>query len=142
MSVEISDIREALKTNLDTLTDSCQKSAYRLPNPVMPALLVTGFDLVERVTFGQPTHSRYSLPFLIQGLAGRATDKGAQIRLDKWLSPLGTAATNVWAAIESDPTLGGIAKDVTVISCDGQQELTLDDGTAALGSTWHVQVDI
>lgn len=137
MTVEISDIREGLATNLQTVAESRQVSAYRMASPTPPSLIVVGFDEITPTTFGR---TGFEIPMLIQGLAGKATEKGAQIRLDKWLSPLGTL--DVWSAIESDQTLGGKVSAVTVLKCDGSQFIQLENGTEVLGSTWHVRIDL
>lgn len=134
MSVNIDDIRNGLVTNLASIT-GCQKLPYRNTNPTPPSLLVVGFDQIQRTAFGA-----YVVPMLVQGIAGAPTDKSAQQRLDRWLSPVGDE--NVWAALESDSTLGGIVDDVTVTGCDGTQPFVLDNGTEVLGSTWHVQIDL
>jgi hypothetical protein len=76
----------------------------------------------------------------IQGIAAAATEKGAQIRLDKWLSP--TGSLSVWAAIESDKTLGGKVSNAIVLRCDGSQFITTKAGVEMLGSTWHVQIEL
>lgn len=139
MTVELADIRTALVANIvATIPASvAQVSGYKLPNPTPPAVLVTGWDMIERTGFGT---SGIQIDVLIQALAGKPTDKHAQIRLDSWLSPVG--ATSLWAAIESDPTLGGKVSDVTVTRADGTQVVTLENGNEVLASTLHVQVDL
>ena len=134
MSVEIAAIRGGLATNLKTISETRQVSAYRLDAATPPALMVVGFDVVERVGMGS-----FQLGFLVQGLAGAPTDKGAQIRLDKWISP--TGSLSVWRAIESDKTLGGVVDNAVVLRCDGAQFIETKHGEF-LGSTWHVQVEI
>ena len=134
MTVEISQIRTGLATNLNTLSN-CQVSAYRLEAPTPPSLMVVGFDRITRVAMGS-----YEFGFLVQGVAGAATHKGAQITLDKWISP--TGATSVWKAIESDKTLGGVVANAIVIRCDGAQFIETKPGVEMLGSTWHVQIEL
>lgn len=133
---EMKDIRQGLVDNLATIPD-CQKSPYRLANPSPPALLVIGFDEMTPTVFQR---GGFSFVMLVQGLAGKATEKSAEIRLDEWLSP--TGAKNVWEALESDPTLGGNVSDLAVLSCDGSQVITADNNTEYLGSTWHVQIEL
>ncbi len=141
MNIEISQIREGLATNLKTLAMTRQVSAYRLGAPTPPSLIVVGFDEVVQTTFGKPgSGGSYQFPFLIQGLAGAPTTKSAQIVLDKWLSPMGSL--NVWAAIESDTTLGGVIDSLQVTKCDGPQYIEAKPGVEMLGSTWHVTVTI
>lgn len=135
MAVEIADIRAALATNLKTLATSRQVLDTPTGNYVPPSLIVMGFDKITPTSFGR---GGYEVPFLIQGLAGKATEKSAHLQLDKWLSPFGSL--NVWAAIESDPTLGGKVSQAFVTECDGYQLITVAPGVEYLGSTWHVQI--
>lgn len=136
-TVEINDIREGLVANLAGIPD-CQKLPYRTGNENPPTLVVWGFDEITRTSFGAGGGAE--IPMRILGIAGKTTTKGAQVKLDKWLSPFG--ATNVWDAITSDPTLGGKVSQVVVLSCDGSQVLTLENGTEVLGTTWHIRIDL
>ncbi len=133
----MSDIRSALVTNLKTLSGSRQVSAYPKQAPTPPALIVVGFDSIERITFG---FGGFNIPFQVQGLAGMPTEESAHIVLDKWLSPTGSAS--VWAAIEHDKTLGGKVDNVIVLRCDGSQILQIQSGVEMLGSTWHLQIEL
>lgn len=135
MSVEISQIRAGLVTNLKTLSDSRQVSAYQLESPTPASLWVTNPGEIIKTGFGS-----YQLSIQVQGAAAASTEKGAQIRLDKWLSP--TGATSVWSAIESDKTLGGIVANAIVTRCDGSLFFTGKGGVEYLGSTWHVQIEL
>lgn len=139
MSVNISDLREALAAQLATVPGA-NTNAYRLTQPPTPCLMVVGVETIERTSFGQAADAGYAVTVTVQGVAAKALDKNAQKLVDEWLSPQGDK--NVWAAIEADPTLNGNSDDVTVLSCDGTQLLTLEDGTSVYGSTWHVQIDI
>jgi hypothetical protein len=139
VTVEISDIRTGIANNIAAVVNNATVSAYRLAAPIAPAILVTGVESIDQTSFGSTTGG-YQIIIVVQALAGKPTEKGAQILLDKWLSPWG--AVNVSAAIESDPTLGGKVSDVTVMTNDGTQIVALDSGTDVLASTWHVQVDL
>jgi hypothetical protein len=142
MSVEMADIRNGLATNLKTVGTSRQVLAYPTDNQVPPTLLVVGFDKITRTGFGNPGSGRgsYEIPFIVQGIAGKPTTKSAHIVLDKWLSPL--ASVNVWGAIESDRTLGGKVSSLSVVECDGYQEILLPGGVTMLGSTWHINIEL
>ena len=134
MSVEISAIRAGLATNLKTLAESRQVDAYQIDSATPPALLVGNPGQIVRTAMGS-----YQLEIPVQGLAAASTEKGAQIRLDKWLSP--TGSLSVWKAIESDKTLGGIVSNAIVVRCDGSQYIQTKHGEV-LGSTWHVQIEL
>ena len=135
MTVNMVDIRNGLVANLASIS-GCSKAAYRTGNVTPPALVVTGFGgNTERVAMGS-----WVLEVLIQGLAGKPTHESAERRLDDWLLPRGSK--DVWAAIESDKTLGGKVNDLHVVSNDGTQLLTLDNGTEVLGTTWHVEIEL
>jgi len=134
MSVEIADIRAGLAANLQTVGESVQVSAYKLEAATPPSLIVTGYSEITRTAFGS-----YEFQFYVQGIAGAATQKGAQIRLEKWVSP--TGSLSVWRALESDKTLGGKVANAIVTKCDGEQYIETNHGEF-LGSTWHVQVEI
>lgn len=128
------DIRTALVANLSTIS-GCQHKAYRW-NATPPALVVAGFGAkIERVAMGS-----WQFELIVQGLAGKPTEESAERRLDEWLLPRGTS--DVWAAIESDKTLGGNVADCWVVSNDGTQLLTLDNGTEVLGTSWHVAIEL
>src|SRR5215471_11653916 len=81
----LAQIRNGLATNLSSLT-GCQTSAYRLAAITPPAVFVLGPDTVEYsiTMIGGYNH----LTMLIVALAGTASDKGAQVKLDNWI--LGT----------------------------------------------------
>ena len=135
MSVEISQIRAGLATNLKTLGESRQVSAYQLESPTPKALWVSNPGEIVRTAMGS-----YEFLIPIQGVVAASTEKGAQIALDKWISP--TGSLSVWRAIESDKTLGGVVGNAIVMRCDGSQFFTGKGGVEMLGSTWHVQIEI
>jgi hypothetical protein len=132
---EISDIREGLATNLKTLNESRQVSAYQLENATPASLMVGNPGEIVKVAMGS-----YQIMIPVLGIAAAATEKGAQIRLDKWLSP--TGSLSVWRAIESDKTLGGKVSNAIVLRCDGSQFITMKSGVEMLGSTWYVQIEL
>ena len=134
MSVEIKQIRAGLQTNLKTLAETRQVSAYQKDSATPPALLVGNPGQIIKTGMGS-----YQIEIPVQGLAAAATDESAQVRLDKWLSP--TGALSVWKAIESDKTLGGLVGNTIVLRCDGSQLIQTKHGEM-LGSTWHVQIEL
>lgn len=138
MTVSMDDIRQGIIGNLAVITD-CQKVAYRSGNSTPPALVVAGFDEIDPTAFQRAGHS---FTMLIQGLAGEPLKRSAEQRLDRWISPFGDTDVNVWAALESDRTLGGKVDNSAVVGCDGTQVLTLDNNTEVLGTTWRLQIEL
>jgi hypothetical protein len=141
MPTTMADIRNGLVTNLETLQDAegfPEVKPYRQASPRLPSIQVTGYDIdaAEPTTF----QGGFTIGVLVQAFAGRANDQGAQERLDGWLYPSGTGS--VWAAIETDKTLGGKIDDLFVTRHDGTQIGVLENQTEVLLATWHVQIEI
>src|SRR4051794_6804851 len=99
----LTEIREALAANLDTLPE-LQVSPYLLSNPTPPSAEVqpgvTDYDLA-----GSRGLDRWR--FTVRVFVGMTTDIGAQKRLDRMLASSGTES--VKQALESDSTLAGAA---------------------------------
>lgn len=132
----MADIRAGLAANLETLGPGIQVYAYRHPSPTPPTVQVTGLDEMEATSMGGGS---YTLTFIVQAFVGTPSDEGAQRRLDDFLYPTGDSS--IWAALESDRTLGGVAHGSAVIRNDGTQLLTVGNAQL-LGSSWFVQVEI
>lgn len=135
MGATLAQIREGLAANLATL-DDVQVSPYMLDSPTPPTLQVMGpdqvtYDLAMRGGLDEWT-------MIVQGFAGGATDKGAQILLDEWISAVG--AKSVKAALESDITLGGLIPGLNVQNASGYRIYQLENRAAALGCEWQVTV--
>lgn len=134
---EFSAIRAGIATNLRTLpgVSSEQVSAYRLENPTPPTLQVLGIDSMTPTAFGR---GGFTSTWIVQGFVAKTLSRAAQERLDKWLHPDGTES--VWAALETDDTLGGVIEQLTVISNDGLTEFQLPNGVELFGSTWTLEI--
>lgn len=140
MATTMADIRAGLVTNLERIQDVTGKpqvNAYRMSNPTLPSVQVTGYETMEPITFHR---GATSIPVIVQAFAANSTTRGGQELLDQWLFP--TGSLSIWAAIMYDRTLGGKVDDLMVTSCDGSQIVTLDNSVEAVMSTWHVQVEI
>ena len=103
-------LREGLAANLSTIED-VQVLAYGKSNPTPPTIMILLDDpVVEFDHSGARGSDRYR--FVVHALVAFSSDKGAQHKLDAFLS--GNGGRSVKAAAESDPTLGGAAEDLRV----------------------------
>lgn len=133
----LAQIREGLAANLEAGVADVQVSAYLLSRTTAPSLQVSGPQEVDfDEAFGRGL-DRWTLT--VWALAGAATDKGAQKRLDAMIDPSG--AGSVKAAVEADTTLGGIVDDLRVETCSGYTMYALNDATQLyLGAQWRVAI--
>ena len=134
----LADIRQGLAANLAVL-EGIQVSSYILGNPTLPVIWVRpapseGIEYHRAFANGLEEWTLLVQAYFASGI----TDIGAQKKLDELLESSG--ATSVKAAIESDKTLGGVAKDLKVERCTGYLEYGRPDGTTALGCDWTVVV--
>lgn len=131
---DLAQIREGLATALRTIPD-VQISAYLLSKPTPPTFMVGGPDEVGLLDEfgGAPT---WTLPVI--AYTGLAQDIGAQKRLDLYLAPDGP--TSIRAAIEADPTLGGIVDSVVVSSITGYRSYLMEGNVVYLGAEWTAEV--
>lgn len=142
MSVTLTEIREAIATNLDTIPN-VQVSAYMLGNPTPPTLWLYPDEADYDTTMQRGGDC---LKFLVQGIAGLVADQGAQMLLDQMLAP--TGSTSVKAAIESDKSLGGLVGNeaTRVVRHRGYQIYQRPNVGAGiahgqlLGAEWEVEV--
>jgi hypothetical protein len=109
---KINDIREALKTNLQNITNL---RVYDLiPDVIVPPCAVVGqldftFDIDNMRGLDQASVDVY---VIVQ----RISERSGQDKLDNFLAGSGTGS--IKTAIESDRTLGGLVDTLRVISAE------------------------
>jgi len=104
------------------------------PNP--PTLWVMGLDEVDYHT-ESTGGARWR--FIIQGFASTGVGSvEAQDIVDGWISNEG--ALSVKAALEDDPTLGGLVDDLIVRSSSGHLVFVIPELGGRVGSDWTVDV--
>lgn len=130
----LADVREALVSNLSTIT-GVQWSAYMLANPTLPYGEIvpaeTEFDLAMDRGL-----DRYVLT--VRVFVGQMSDIGAQKNLDEFLA--GSGARSVKAAVEAAPDLGGACDDLRVTGVSGYRQFVFEGKPPALGAEWRVEV--
>jgi hypothetical protein len=112
-----------------------QVSGYWLSSPTPPAIWCipdkTEYDLTgSRGTDGWT--------WTLQAVVALTLEKSAQMYLDLLLASSG--ALSVKAAVEADPTLGGVVGDVRVIEGLGNQIFDVPSKGVMLGSSWTVEM--
>jgi hypothetical protein len=76
--------------------------------------------------------------FIVQGFVTLQSDIGSQRLLDELCASSGP--TSVKAALETDPTLGGVCEKLQVISQSPGRQVNTADGSSMLLVEWTVTV--
>lgn len=124
-------LREGLAANLADV-GGLHEHAYVLSNPTLPAAEIVPGPIDYDKAMGRGTDE---WTFIVRVLVGTVSDVGAQKLLGRMRASSG--ADSIKAALESDRTLAGAARDLIVRRCSGQQ--TYGEGRA-LGAEWTVSV--
>lgn len=136
-AVSVRSLRDGLRENLKAI-QGIQVSRYFLVNPTPPGIHI----LPPSVEYHGSMHSGLTTyTFTIQAftsLSGSAGDISSQILLDELLDE--TGPRSVVAALEADPTLGGVAQDVTVDTAASAQPQQTLEGLVLLTSDWTARV--
>jgi hypothetical protein len=137
----LTDIREQLAVSLANGVANLQASAYLLANPTPPAAeIVPGHDIRHPLTTYDLTMQRGLDKWwlTVRIYVGVPTDIAAQKQLDAMLATHGTGS--VKAAIEADPTLGGVAQYTRVTEVIGYRMFDRQNQAPLLGAEWLVEV--
>ena len=131
----LTSIRDGLKANLETIAGL---TAYEyVPDFIDPPIaLVAPLNTLNYDSTMARGADTYEIPVIVY--ISRIDAQTAQDEVDGYLAS--TGATSVKAAIESDPTLGGAAMSVRVISASDYGEYEVTQGTSFLGVTFNVEV--
>jgi hypothetical protein len=134
MPATVSSLRTGLATALGTIANL---RVYELvpDNPQHPSAIIR----IDRVEFDS-TMARGSdeFAFVITVVVGRADDRAAQMKLETYVA--GSGSQSIKTAIESDPTLGGIAMACRVQAAQNIGSLERPDGTSLLAVDFVVSV--
>ncbi len=110
--INISGVRDAIKTNLQTITN--MRVYDTIPDVVVPPCAVVGqldftFDVDNQRGLDQASVDVY---VIVQ----RISERSGQDKLDLYLAGSGTGS--VKTALESDRTLGGLVDTLRVVSAE------------------------
>lgn len=117
----LTDIRNALATALGGIR-GLRVEASVPDNPKPPTAII----IPQGVTFDLAMHrgtDEYDFSILL--ITGRASERQAQNTLDAFCN--GTGTTSIKAAINADPTLGGVVSSARVTSMRNYGSLTVGD---------------
>lgn len=131
----LTSIRDGLKTNLETISGL---TAYEyVPDWIEPPIaLVAPINSLNYDSTMARGADTYEIPVIVY--ISRVDAQLSQDTVDGYLASSG--ATSVKAAIESDPTLGGAAMSVRVVSATDYGEYEVTQGTSFLGVTFNIEV--
>jgi hypothetical protein len=130
----IKALRDGLKTRLAAVSGIYTHDT--IPDDVYPPAAIVGFPTTVRYDFAMRTAvSRYSFP--VRVIAGRTTERESQDRIDDLCSPDG--ASSIRAAVDADPTLGGVAHSSRVVEARdfGVYEVA---GVSYIGGEFEIEV--
>jgi len=130
-----STIRAGLKTNLETISGltvyDYVPDFLEPPIAIIAPLNTLNYD--STMARGADT---YEVPVILY--ISRIDAETSQDTVDSYL--VASGANSIKAAIESDPTLGGAAMSVRVISATDYGEYEVTQGTSFLGVTFNIEV--
>jgi hypothetical protein len=131
----LTSIRDGLKANLETISGL---TAYEyVPDWIEPPIaLVAPINSLNYDSTMARGADTYEIPVIVY--ISRVDAQLSQDTVDGYLAS--TGATSVKAAIESDPTLGGAAMSVRVVSATDYGEYEVTQGTSFLGVTFNIEV--
>jgi hypothetical protein len=133
MSV-VGDLRAGLRDNLKTIT-GLQVSRYAIARPHGMGVHI----LPPSVKYHQAFSAGLTdYTFTIQAFVPITSDPAPQIFLDELIDE--TSETSLCRAVESDPTLGGLATDVTCTEVAEPRYIVTAENLAYLLSDWLVTV--
>jgi hypothetical protein len=132
---DLDAIRQALAANLQPAADAIggQVSAYMLAQPTPPALEI----YPDKFFYDKGVHTD-ELIFKVRAIVGFTLDVGAQQTLDNMLDTAGPRS--IKAALEAEPTLGGLVDDLRVEQSLGYRLYPVGERGHAIGTELTVCV--
>lgn len=131
----IAEIRDGIKARLATI--SGLRTHDTVPSTVTPPAAVVAPASDVFITYDVAMGGIHDLAFTVTLVVSKAWDRTAQDLLDSFIDPSGSRS--VFAAMESDPTLGGLVADASVRTVGNYGLITWGD-TQYLGCEFTVEV--
>lgn len=139
MSVTVAEIRAGLRANLESYFDGYPVSGYEFSDPKPPCFEVA-FRPDGGVTYNRAMArglDEYNL--IVRAIVPFALDQRSQEILDEFAAP--TGSSSVRAAIESDPTLGGVVASLVVTEMSNYRAFQVaQTNVTFLAAEWAVTV--
>ena len=134
MTATVAQAWDALDAALDM--DGVQVVNQPVGNINPPALVTTPSD-GEFFSYKTSFDGAPVLLMLVTALVGRGQDRAARTTLSEFVAQTGTRS--VYAAIEADPTLGGVVQSAAVLSAGNFGSFAFG-GPEYLGCTFTVEI--
>lgn len=129
----VPQLRDALKAALATIAGL--RASDTVLDSITPPIAVVGPPGIAYDLAMARGADRYTFP--VRVYASKASEKAGQDKLDGYLSKEG--ALSIKAALEADPSLGGVAQSVRVVSAQGYGVYEVA-GVAYVGAEFTVDV--
>ena len=124
MSATVTQLKNGLKTRLDTITNL--RAFAQQPDQVNPSVGGIAFPSLESITYhGAMSRGLVTHVFTVSVIVGRAAERTTQALMDTYLSYDG----GIRAAIEGDQTLGGVAQTLIVEEASNISTVDANDTT-------------
>lgn len=138
----VKEIRTALAALLEAgLGSELTVTAYMTANPVPPCADLFPTPVEYDAAFGRGSDD---WTFTVRVFVDAADDVSSQETLDEFLAPAGPKS--VKAALEADPTLGGLLPDgsdsIRVVRAEGYRTYETAQHVLLLGCSWIVELNL
>ncbi|MCU1494806.1 MAG: hypothetical protein JWO62_2570 [Acidimicrobiaceae bacterium] len=124
MTATVQQIAEALNTALEAIVGL--RNAPYLTDSITPPVVLTAIE--EVVYHGAFGYSDVEHTFTVFAIVGRASERAGIEAMEAYMSSTGTQS--VRAALELDPTLGGVVSSLIVVKSGPPSSLAVGQGGA------------